>query len=252
MNTQSRRKKVVVRSILCVLGILVTLSMVRLGFWQLDRADQKREILSDQTAQSTLPVIDVNSIFASTPRTEEMVAKLRFRNVFAEGVFLDEHTIFIENQVINSKAGYKVITPFQTQQGLLLVDRGWMPVDFQVTGDLAVKTPGSFTKLTGRFNKPYSKPPLWDDSFPINIGNRWQYVDLEHLTKQLGAEVFPLMLELAPTSEPSASLTVQWQEISDLWVAKHSAYAFQWFSMSFVFFVACLVLAFRSLRSDKD
>ncbi len=252
MNTQSRQKKVVVRSILYVVAVLIILFMVRLGFWQLDRADQKRAILANQVAQSELSAIDVNSLLSSAKSGDAEIDKLRFRNVFAEGKFLAQHTIFIENQVVNSKAGYKVITPFQTNQGLLLIDRGWMPVDFQVTGDLAVDTLKSVTKLTGRLNKPYAQPPLWDDTFPINTGNRWQYIDLAQLSRQMGAEIFPLMLELAPNSEPSASLIVQWQEINDLWVAKHSAYAFQWFSMSFVFFIACLVLALRSLRSDKD
>lgn len=252
MNTQSRQKKVVMRSILSALAVLIALSMLRLGFWQLDRADQKREILSNQLAQSKLSAIDIDSLFLSQVKSDQQIAELRFRNVFAEGEFLNQHTIFIENQVVDSKAGYKVLTPFQTKQGLLLVDRGWMPVDFQVKGDLVVKSSEYLTNLSGRLNKPYAKPPLWDDSFPVNIGNRWQYVDMEQLSKQMGAELFPLMLELAPKSELSTSLIVQWQEIDDLWVAKHSAYAFQWFSMSFVFFIACLVLAFKSLRSDKD
>jgi cytochrome oxidase assembly protein ShyY1 len=64
----------------------------------------------------------------------------------------------------------------------------------------------------------------------------------------------PLVLELAPSkladNEPSAA-QINWQTIDDDWVYKHQGYAVQWFSMAAVFFIACLILLFKSMRNSK-
>ena len=242
-------------------AIIISLIMVGLGFWQLERADQKKQILSQQLIRAEQEAVNIATLINPIVNDHKT---LRFRKVTARGEFLEEHTLYIDNQVHNSKVGFRLITPFKfyisdeiLSEYVILVDRGWLPAG------MSRKILPEFTKLVGvqtingRLNVPFPQPPLWSDKYPIFDGLVWQFLPIEQFSEQTNLDVLPLVLELAPSrsdnSAPNVKLVpiVNWQIIDDEWVYKHQAYAFQWFSMSTVFFIACLIVLFKSLRKHK-
>lgn len=223
------------------------LGMLRLGVWQLDRAEQKREILQQQQAQAQLPETSLSALVAG------ISAEQRFRKVYASGQYLPEQTIFLDNQVYNSKVGYHVLTPFQLFQSdvLLLVNRGWVPVGASRATLPLLETPHTTVKISGRLNLPAAQPPLWSDEYPVSQGRVWQFLPLQQYAQEIGLHPLPLVLELAPAQPGTAQLFQHWQKIDDEWVAKHQAYAFQWFAMALVFLVACIAVWFKSLSDSR-
>lgn len=231
------------KPLLCMVAAAMVLCMLRLGVWQLDRADQKRDIAGQLASRAEQVAIPLPALMKSTE-----VGNQRFRQVILIGEYLIGSDIFVDNQVVNGQVGYQVFTPFKLHNGgaIVLMARGWISVGS--SRDIVPKVVTAEGKLTleGRLNMPHAKPPLWNDKYPVSKGAVWQYLPIPEVANVLQAEVFPLVVELAPSSSDSHALVRKWPEISDQWVAKHQGYAFQWFAMAVAFFIACLVLLVRS------
>lgn len=227
--------------LLCVVAILMVLGMLRLGVWQLDRADQKRDIADQLEARSSQ---------AATPLIElvqgSKVESLRFRKVLLKGRYLQNKDFYVDNQVVNGQVGYQIFTPFQLEQSatLIMLARGWVSVGESRQKLPEVETPSGSMVLQGRLNAAPAQPPLWDDKYAVSEGDVWQYLPMLEVANVLPSKVFPLVVELAPGAGDDPTLVRKWPEIDDQQVAKHLGYAFQWFAMAAAFFIACLVLLF--------
>lgn len=246
-------KNPIIKPILLIIAVLICLAMVRLGFWQLDRAQQKKSILSQSITLSEQAAIDLKSLL---PRFDTDLNKLRFRQVTTVGEYLDEQSILIDNQVFESKVGYALITPFKFAASgeIILVDRGWLSVGQSRDVLPEFATPKGELSLNGRLNLPYAKPPIWNDDYDVSTGTVWQYLPIDEFRQQSGLSVLPLVLELAPNSDVDlahSGARINWQSINDEWVFKHQAYAVQWFAMAVVFFIACLIVLIKSVRQSK-
>ena len=83
------------KPLLMISVIVICLAMVRLGVWQLDRAEQKRTILAAQQEQTELPALDLTATTADSSKLS------RFRQVRAAGNYLVDKSVFLDNQVHN-------------------------------------------------------------------------------------------------------------------------------------------------------
>jgi Uncharacterized conserved protein len=84
---------------LTILALLVLIFLLRLGFWQLDRAQQKQDILDLQSARINLPAVDISTI-----RFDDK--NLRYLPIKAEGFLDTDKQILIDNQVKNGQVGF--------------------------------------------------------------------------------------------------------------------------------------------------
>lgn len=233
-------KRVWLFPLLLVVALLMILAMLRLAIWQLDRATQKQVILDSNRLLSEQAPTDLAALSA-------LAANQRFLPVTARGRFLPSETLYLDNQVFNKQVGYQVITPFRLEGSnkVILVARGWLGVGASRSTLPSVETPSDSLELSGRLNLAAAAPPLWNDEYSAFDGARWQYLDMSELNARYQQDLFPLVLELAPEYKGDKSLMRAWDLINDAWVAKHKAYAFQWFAMAAAFFVACIVLLVR-------
>lgn len=91
------------------------------GFWQLDRAEQKRALIERYQAAATAPAKTL-TVDAKAPEA------LRPQLVEARGRYLPSPQLWLDNQVSHGRPGYRLWTPLQLAQGgIVLVDRGWLP-----------------------------------------------------------------------------------------------------------------------------
>eukprot|EP01137_Pigoraptor_chileana_P015814 Opistho-2@5394 len=89
-----------------VLGVALT---ARLGFWQLDRAAQKRDWQAAVDARGQLPALG-NAELATEPAAAE--AQLH-RRVRLRGEWLADKTVFLDNRPMGSRVGFYVVTPLR-------------------------------------------------------------------------------------------------------------------------------------------
>ncbi len=76
-----------------------------LGFWQLDRAEQKEKLLAFYEQQSELAHTSLAELDAN--------AKTKYRNVTIVGNYDIDHYWLLDNQQRQGKPGYEVIMPFR-------------------------------------------------------------------------------------------------------------------------------------------
>ncbi|NND80873.1 MAG: SURF1 family protein [Gammaproteobacteria bacterium] len=242
----SNTRKIIGRPLLMVLAVVICLSMLRLGVWQLDRAAQKQQIVSHFQAQTSLPALKFDETSAISGQADENNQALRYRSADISGRYLADQTLWLDRQVSDQRVGYAVITPFQSGSRVILVNRGWLPVGESREQLPEIATPNGDLQLQGRLNLPTAAPPLWDSKYQVNDGVVWQYLDMSILQSEFDLELFPLVLELAPDQAGVGGFHRAWQRIDDQWVNRHKAYALQWFALAVAFFIASLVVLIRT------
>ena len=102
--------------------IIVTIAfLISLGFWQLDRADQKRTIeASIQKANTGTIEIIVN---------EDILLDQEYYMVRLQGSYISDEQFIYDNQIVDQASGYYVLTPFvlSGQSKAVMINRGFIP-----------------------------------------------------------------------------------------------------------------------------
>ena len=237
-------RSVAVLWIAALLGMLLT---ARLGFWQLDRAAQKRGLQAQIQQRALLPVLAQ----ADLPGDAAAAAQQHYRRVALQGRWLGQHTVYLDNRQMNARPGFFVVTPLLLADGTaVLVQRGWLARDFIDRTRLApLATPDGVVQVIGRLAPPPSKLFALGgpDGGPIR-----QNLNLEAFAQEIHQPLRPVSVQQsddstapAPANGPVDGLLRQWPAPA-VDVGKHHGYAFQWFSLCAL--IAGLVAWFLVLR----
>lgn len=220
--TLSKAQKFSSRKLL-VLGLVIALVLVmlKLAFWQLDRAAQKEQLLEQWNKSPQLlrePLSDV--------------AENVFQKVTVAGSLRDQRYFLLDNKTRKGRVGYEVLAPFKYQQHWLIVNLGWVAgsVDRKVLPQLIL--PEEPVQLTGWLKKVESafklKDDQWQQSWPVRI----QQVDLKKMQQSLGIEQLGNYILLVEDPLLATFITA-WRPVN-MSVEKHQAYALQWLLMALV------------------
>jgi len=196
---------------------------VGLGLWQLARAEEKRAIGQQWEQRRKLPAASLDSL-PSTP------AALAYRRVRLQGRFLEQYSFLLDNRIRDGRYGVEVITPFQTNQALVLVNRGWLAGDPYRRTLPEIPPPPQLDALEGSV---YVMPGESYTLGSIDSDQGWprliQAIDVPAMADMLGRPLWPYTVRL-PLDSPAA-LLADWPLVN-MRPEKHSAYAVQWFGMA--------------------
>lgn len=111
-----------------LVALLLIPTMIWLGFWQMDRHDERaarNQLVADALTADPVPVEELAAPGDAVTRTE------RYRTVTAEGRFdTDDEVVVRRRTNADDEVGFHVLTPFVLDDGkILLVNRGWIPAD---------------------------------------------------------------------------------------------------------------------------
>ena len=226
------------RRIWVLLAALVAGSVTaRLGWWQLDRAQQKLDLQARMLARAELGPLSP----AELARAPEAAAAQHYRRTVLRGRWLADRTVYLDNRQMNARQGFYVVTPLQLAPGdVVLVQRGWVPRDFNDRSRLPpLQSSRGEVLVPGRVAPP---PGQLLSLAGEDRGQIRQNLDLSAFAQDLGQRVRPLSLqqlsaEQVVPEEGAASdgpvrdsLLRQWPEVA-VDVGKHHGYAFQWFAL---------------------
>ncbi|MCP4597463.1 SURF1 family protein [Neptuniibacter sp.] len=209
---------------LMLAAVLLLPGLVALGFWQLDRADQKERLLQSWSA---------TQLYKTIP-DEMAISGQQFIAVDLEGFFDRERYFLLDNRVRNGMAGYEVIALFYPRNGsALLVNLGWIEADYDRRILPKVLLPSGTQKVVGKL-KGINHAFVLDEDLAITE-RQWpsliQSLDTERMGDLLQEPVLPLELKI---KQPLISgLDLNWPVVS-MSPEKHLGYAVQWFAMALV------------------
>jgi surfeit locus 1 family protein len=113
--------------LLLFLAVLGTGLLVSLGLWQLDRRDWKNAIIADLERSIAAPPIAYSPPAPGAPPP----AGREFRRVTIEGRFDHAQSVYVLTPARGRPGvagfGYSVFTPLATQEGTVIVNRGYVP-----------------------------------------------------------------------------------------------------------------------------
>lgn len=199
-----------------------------LGFWQLDRAEQKRQLLLQQQAGMTGEALDMNRI-----ETVDVDA-VKYRPVKMVGHYDAEHQFLIDNQISEGKSGYWVLTPFIIDGGqkAILVNRGWIALGEDRSRLPELPVANEHRHVSGRLNSfPSVGLKLRGAEIPAaGWPSVVQLVDSRLLSEKLGYALHDFQIEL--DAGLADGYKRQWKIAVPIPPEKHLAYAVQWFGLA--------------------
>lgn len=221
------------------LAVAGALLFVRLGFWQLHRADEKEALLRRYATSALAPLQDFASV-ASRPPADA------YPRVRVRGHYLAGRTYLLDNPRHDAMGGVEVYAPFARagDDRLLLVDLGFLPGH----GDNAPAQPPPLPDGEVALQGLYVPPPgvaLEMGGNALAQQRQWPkttvYLDPAQVAADLGRTLYPRLLAL--DADPSAIYVRRHTlDFSAMPPSRHRAYAFQWFTFAVAALVILLVV----------
>ena len=208
-----------------VLIIATIAFLISLGFWQLDRADQKRTIeASIQKANTGVVELIVNQ--------NELLNK-EYYEVRLQGSYISDKQFIYDNQIVDQASGYYVLTPFVLtgQSNAIMINRGFIPWNGRrdQLDDIAVDS--AFREVKIQVSRPIKRIELKtsdiSNQFPVLI----QAIDFDVIEEISSTSFVDVIGLLDPSSDDG--FVRKWEPYTGS-IEKHIGYAIQWFLMALV------------------
>lgn len=228
--------------VLTLLTLSMLVLMVRLGFWQLGRADESRERLA---AFGTASAAGAN--LSEAPE--------RYSLIEVSGRYDDSRQILMDGFSVNKRAGYQVLTPFVVENtgSVLMVNRGWRAWFDQRDRIEGLEASDQIRTLRGRAER------FWEPGLVLGEGNAGEKTDWPRIVvypqhdeisawMQQPVAVWQLLLD----ADQSDGFVREWKP-GGLPPERHVGYAVQWFALSITLVVLyCILLFKRSAASTEE
>ena len=207
-----------------VFTVPAVLLMLGLGVWQVQRLQWKEGLIAERTERLTAAPM-------ALPGPDADVADTEYRHVSLRGEFLHDKEMLLGARSLNDNTGYHVVTPFRLADNrVVLVDRGWIPLDRKTADKRAAGNVAGPASLDGviRFNGqqtwfvPDNRPDL----------NFFFWVDLPAMAKlaSLPNTETRFFVEAGPAKN-SGGFPIGGQTRINL-PNDHLQYAITWFSLA--------------------
>ncbi len=229
-----------------VLTLVLLPVLVALGFWQLARADYKRDLARAYAERERDTPVTVEALSDPDP------SALAGRQVVLTGRFDPALRLLLDNQMRAGRPGYAVVEPFvpEGSGSTVLVSRGWIDAGSDRAHLPDIASVAGTVVVTGRLRPPY-RPAFSPgaDALERRGGRlvRAVAVDPRRLGELLGRPLPPIVVELGPDSPGVlAPIDVSLPMDAD----RHVAYAVQWFAIAATLLIVYLAHGVRRASLD--
>lgn len=228
------------------LALVLLVSLVNLGLWQLRRADEKQALLDAYAngQQQTVSLLEHDA--ASLPR---------YQRVAVSGTYDSGRQILLDNMPSASgRPGYNVLTPLRLADGsLILVNRGWLPLGRDRATLPEISLPEHPVEVTGLMDQ-LPRPGLRLGTPPVVAAGQWPQVLVYPEHMQLEAVYGPGLLARILLLDPAAMYGYErsWQPRFGLTPNGHIGYAVQWFALAAAALAIYVFVSSKPVKSDRN
>ena len=209
--------------------------LLYLGYWQISRGFEKKEIWEAYSVNKTLPPINEKELF------DYQKEDLFYRSVVIQGSYIND-TFLLDNRMHQSKKGYEVFTPFKSEgQQVYLINRGWTgnysdhPFSAPEGNHFIEGIISPFDKYGLNLSKEEAK-----NSFPIVV----QELTHSSASKLLGNNfsIEGIVIQLSAASK--GSFEPIWGP-TELKAPRHWGYAAQWLGLALVLVILYFYFGYK-------
>lgn len=217
-----------------VAAVLLAALGISLGNWQSRRADYKLGLQQQIVERGNEAPLMAETIALGARPPE-------FRRIVADGEFIADWPIYLENRPLDGRAGFYLLMPFRlaSSGNVVLVMRGWFPRNAQDRTripDIAVPT--GRLRLEGRVRADAGRVMQLGDAAKPAPRALLQNIEPGQFAAASGLPAHAFIIE--QTSDTGDGLRRDWPQPS-FGIDTHRGYAFQWYSLAaaaLLFFIA--------------
>jgi surfeit locus 1 family protein len=217
--------------------------MFALGFWQLQRAEEKTQRLESMqlAAQS-------NTLNLSQAR--DMREQALDMSVSLQGTIDKQHYFLLDNKIQQGRVGYEVLAPVSTLQGNVLVNFGWLAAPALRSELPRVTLPSVSQNFRGmlsipKLNSLITETAVYDQQWPKIL----QQVDLAIMAQHYTQPLLPFVILL--DEEQNSGYIRNWQAVV-MAPEKHLGYAIQWFLLGGAAFIIFVIAQRKKLKRELE
>lgn len=211
-------------TVLTILGVAI---LCVLGNWQLQRLQWKTDILDTIEVEYAIDAsgVPLPSALFST--------EIDFKRGYIIGTYAHEKEILLQARMYEGEVGYHLLTPMRISgeaEVFVLVNRGWVPLDWSGLGDVDARRPAGDIKITGMLRPVPRVSTFVPDNDPKK--SMWFRIDLEQIAREKGNA--PLAMNMFYVEEEVVQ-DARYPIASAMRISpknNHAQYAFFWFAMA--------------------
>ena len=222
-----------------ILIVATIVFLTSLGFWQLDRANEKRAIEAS--------IQKANTGIVELITDENRLLEKEYYQVRLKGQYQSNKQFIYDNQIVDQVSGYYVLTPFklESQPSTIIINRGFIPWngDREKLADVSIKKTKSEIKV--QISKPIKRIELKSSEIGNNFPTLIQAVDLVKMSEIAGVN-FSSMVGLLDAAMDDGFVR-KWEPYTGS-IEKHIGYAVQWFLMAIVLGIIGIRIAIKQRK----
>jgi|DEB0MinimDraft_10_1074344.scaffolds.fasta_scaffold02159_5 surfeit locus 1 family protein len=205
-------------------ALFMTVTMIGLGFWQLNRLDHRRALNADIQAASQAAPLTIEELLDDLAAGQEVLDQ---RAVTVSGQYRQDLVFLVANRTFDTRPGNWLAMPVELADGrLVVVARGWVPRPWVAETDpSSTPTPDTQVEVQGRVFASVDGGRIGTSNNTFAEVSR---LDLPVVSELLGTSLAPLWVQLETQIPTSGELPIPVPPPS-LNDGPHLSYAFQWF-----------------------
>ena len=174
--------------------------MIGLCIWQVQRLHWKEGLIAERESRVAAEPVALPPPDGQPGGVDP--ASMEYRRVRLEGTFLHDKELFLGARSMNGNVGYQVLTPFElTGGGIVLIDRGWVPVERKAPESRAEGQLAGTQTLEGVVRLAHGQAWMQPDNEPAH--NMWFFVDLPAMVAASGVDLrTDLYVDAGPAENP--------------------------------------------------
>jgi surfeit locus 1 family protein len=238
------------------LALLVVVAIcVRLGFWQLARLQERREMNTAVAARLVAPAVRDPALLADT-------AGLYYRAATVNGVYDTERSIVLPGRSHRGVPGVHLLSPLRLdgRPDAVLINRGWIPSPDASTIDVsdfavaeAVSVHGLVLPFPGAEQSLAQRPG--GDVSADGFRRVWYTVDATRLAAQYPYPLLPVLVQELPDDGTASRDRPRYPtrlEAPPLDEGSHLGYALQWFSFGLIGLIGWIAVVLRGRVAPRS
>lgn len=237
-HQSGHNKKPVLATIITLIAVVI---MCGLGTWQLERGEEKKDRLAQIEARKNEKPIDIDALMGFEGDIRDIPFSLNGR-VMTDKAFL------VDNKLHKGQVGYQVLVPVEMNQGVILVNFGWIKGGQYRDEIPSFVLPQGMVTLDGVVSVPQLNPVVRETAINDGVWPKViQQTDLPLLEEFVDTPLAGFVMLLSP--EHSEGFERNWQPVV-MSPQKHLGYAIQWYGLALAS-ILVYVFALRG-RFQKD
>lgn len=228
------------------IGVVVAAVCIRLGFWQLTRAADRRAYNDTVLSRTASPPVPLSQLGMPS-------VSLQYQRVLLRGQWDYDHEIALTSRSHNGSPGVHIITPIIPNgiDNAILVNRGWVYAPDAAVIDFdrwRVEDTTVFTAYVELF-----PPPAEGDSRSTRSPRSWHRLDTAAIGRDLPYAIEPYYVVALPDSGvvPAADRPAR-LGIPAIGTGPHLSYAVQWFAFATIALIGSAILVWRDRRTGSE